>query len=227
MAGLLGLVGGDEFRSSCVEMDGAVVERIGGASSRVLVLPTAAAGERPELAAANGVNHFTRIGADAAPLMVVDGATANEQQFADELGGASLLYIAGGNPGYLLDALRDSLVWSAIRDAWQNGMGLVGSSAGAMVLAQWMRRPPDAWGEGLNAAPGLVVLPHHERASEERTRSVRERMDGRGAVLGIDGATGCFTDGEGAWEVLGEGNVTVYLPGEEAQRFRTGETFSI
>ena len=47
MVGKIALVGGDEFLPSCRQMDNHLIEATGRVSPRVLIIPTAAAMERP------------------------------------------------------------------------------------------------------------------------------------------------------------------------------------
>ena len=47
MAGRIALVGGDEFRASCKVMDAEILAATGVATPRVVIVPTAAAMERP------------------------------------------------------------------------------------------------------------------------------------------------------------------------------------
>jgi hypothetical protein len=54
MSGLNALVGGNEFHPDCEMMDCTLLARIAGKPT-VGVLPTAAAHERPDLAAENGI----------------------------------------------------------------------------------------------------------------------------------------------------------------------------
>ena len=65
----IALVGGDEFRPGCEEMDRAILDSTGLERPSLLVIPTAAAQEKPEKAASNGVSYFSALGADASPLM--------------------------------------------------------------------------------------------------------------------------------------------------------------
>ena len=54
MVGRLALVGGDEFRPACEDMDRTILEAAGKERPETLIIPTAAAFERPDLAANNG-----------------------------------------------------------------------------------------------------------------------------------------------------------------------------
>lgn len=224
MAGKIALVGGDEFLPSCREMDNQLIEATGYVSPKVLIVPTAAATERPELAARHGVQQFEALGADASPLMVVNSDDANDEDIIADVDKVEMLYLTGGNPAYLLEVLRGSLLLRKITQGLERGMVLAGSSAGAMVLGERMRFRQ--WGDALGVVSGIAVLPHHERSSKSRTsREVAvETSDGLTA-LGIDGATGCFTEGDG-WRVLGVGSVTVYK-GREWNTYESGEYFEL
>ena len=224
MPGRLALVGGDEFRPGCEEMDQAILEAAGRSAPVVLIIPTAAAFENPRLAAANGVKHFSSLGADARPLMVLDHADAMRPHLASQVESADVVYLPGGSPAHLLDTLRDSTLLDRILDALDRGAVLAGSSAGAMVMGSWMRFRE--WRPALGIAGGIAVLPHHERSdpdSEARDLLSAAPAD-LTAVFGIDGGSGALSGPDG-WEALAPGHVTVYRNGRW-RRFAPGDTFS-
>jgi cyanophycinase len=219
-APLVALVGGEEFQTQAAEVDLYVVERLAKPKARVAVLPTAAAPENAPLAAQNGVRHFHGLGVEAKGVMIVDKASANDERLVAELEGVDLVYIAGGDPAYLLDALRDSLVWQQLRAAVEEGRALAGSSAGAMILGQTMyyRRQ---WFDALGLVPGICVLPHFEQWGAKVLPDLLEAStQGSLTLLGIDGATGCV-GWEREWEVVGPGAVTVIRKGR-SEVFRKG-----
>lgn len=218
---LIALVGGDEFRPQAANIDRHLTERLGGANVRVAILPTAAARENPQLAAENGVRHFRGLGVEALAVMVVDRPSANDPRLVAQLDGAGLVYLAGGDPRYLLDTLRGSLLWERLSGTLFEGCALAGSSAGAMVLGETMRYRGE-WIEALRLLPGICVLPHFERWGADALPGLRESSSGSGlTLLGIDGATGCI-GWEREWEVVGPGAVTVIRPGL-SEVFRGGE----
>jgi cyanophycinase len=222
---LAALIGGDEFRPVTVEVDRRIIQRLGRPAARVAVLPTAAAPENAPLAAANGVRHFRGLGVEAVAVMIVDAASANDERLIAELDGVDLAYLAGGDPRYLLDALRDSLAWRRLVDLLTDGCAIAGSSAGAMVLGETMfyRRE---WSPALGLVPGICVLPHFQ---EWGTKVLPELLDAsreRGLTfLGIDGATGCVGWGP-EWEVAGPGAVTVIRAGG-TEVFRSGSRIGL
>ncbi len=224
MAGKVALIGGDEFRMSCVGMDGEILKAAGVSRPHLLVVPTAAALERPMQAAGNGTRYFEMLGANAAPLMALNRDDANDEALVSAVDDADIIYLTGGNPAHLLEALRGSLLLRKMLDALERGAVLAGSSAGAMAMGQRMRFRQ--WVDALNIAQGIVALPHHERSSRGQTLSdVRFETQAGLSALGIDGATGCISDGDG-WRVLGVGNVTLYKSGDW-ERFEAGERFVI
>ncbi len=212
MLGPIALAGGDEFRPGCRVMDKALLELGASDQPTVLVIPTAAAAEgRPDMAAANGVVYFSSLGAQAMPLMVLTREEANVPELAVALEDITHVYFSGGSPDYLLEVLRGSLLLEQILE-WRRGGGvLAGSSAGAMVMGEYMRSPRSGeWVEGLGVCPGVGVLPHHEgRDPKEVAASLKGALPEDIDVLGIDAQSGCVTQ-KGQWEVLGEGGVTVY-----------------
>ncbi len=212
MPGTIALVGGDEFRPGCEGMDRAVLDASGVASPSLLVVPTAAARENPALAAANGVRHFAALGADAGSLMVLDSADANDEGLLAPLESAEVIYLTGGSPAHLLDVLSGSLLLERMLEAHRRGAVLAGSSAGAMVLGEWMRFR--GWRRALGVVPGVAVLPHHERVDPDTVAAELAESAPEGVTaLGIDGKTGCLGR-RGEWRVVGAGGVTVYRGGE-------------
>ena len=211
MTGPIALIGGDEFRAGCEEMDRAILEAVGTSSPSLLVLPTAAARENPARAAANGVRYFTALGANADSLMVLDASHANDAALLAPLDAADVVYMTGGSPAHLLEALSGSLLLAKLLDANRRGTVLAGSSAGAMVLGEWMRFR--GWRRALNIVPSVAVLPHHERADPDAVaRELAEDAPTDVAALGIDAMTGVLGR-PGDWRVVGAGRVTLYRNG--------------
>ena len=223
MSGVYGLVGGEEFRVRCEDMDREIIAAAGPAPVRVVVLPTAAV-TGPAKAANDGVTHFAALGGEAGQLMVLNREDAFDPGLVRGIEGAGVIYFTGGNPDHLLDALRDSPLLEAIMAAVEQGAVLAGSSAGAMVMGSMMRRPRlGGWIPALGITPGIAVLPHHEgRDPAETSRELAGQVPDGTTVLGIDARSGCLGRA-GNWKAVGSGNVTVYRGGEWTV-FRPGET---
>lgn len=140
-------------------MDAALLAEVGLGPVVVLALASRP-GREYAAATVNGARHFTALGADA---------RAAEDYRTDPAGAlaavadARLLVLPGGSPSRLRTALADTPVGAAVADVLARGGAVLGASAGAMVLCEWMWLPDG--GErvvpGLGHVPGVLVLPHY------------------------------------------------------------------
>ncbi len=222
--GVVALVGGNEFRENCVPMDRALLDLL-PEPARVLILPTANNEGRPDIAVQWGVRHFEALGAKASGAMILNRQDCQDERFLPALRDLDLIYLAGGNPRHLLDSLRDTLVWQAIQEHRASGGMLVGSSAGAMAIAAYMRTREEGWEDALGLVPSVGVLPHHEHASAEQVTRLRATLPADGVIIGIDEATACFLKDD-LWHVVGPGRVTVYTR-DSAATHAAGDRFSL
>lgn len=224
MAGIIALVGGDEFQADCEGMDRALMAETESVHPSLLVIPTAAARENPMKAAHNGVRYFSSLGVDASELIVLDSDQANDETFVSPVDIVDAIYLTGGDPEYLLEVLTGSVLLRKIKKALNRGAVLIGSSAGAMVLGSWMRSKD--WMEALGLEGGVVVLPHHEDSNPDTVlNNLEESVSSGVAILGIDSKTCCFRDSVN-WKILGAGEVTVYQAGRW-RRYCSGEVLRL
>ena len=164
-------------------------------------------------------------------LPVFDQDSANNPEFAEKIKGAGLIYLSGGDPTYLAETLRDSLVWNAIVNEWQNGASLAGCSAGAMALTTWVPKMRIKIGKnnedvkGLGLLPNIRVIPHFDRMlgwiPDIITRYLLNTPPGV-TLVGIDENT-ALVGGVNSWTVKGEQSVWV-LTHEGREEFTAGQT---
>ncbi|HEV7864337.1 MAG TPA: Type 1 glutamine amidotransferase-like domain-containing protein [Acidimicrobiia bacterium] len=210
--GPIGLVGSGEFLPAMEAVDAAL---LAGRPARAVFLPTAAGPDGPERVdywLRLGEGHYRRLGAEPVPLAVLDRRDADDPAFAARVAGAGLVYLSGGNPGYLADTLRGTLVLEAILAAWRAGAALAGCSAGACALtavADDVRtgtpRP------GLGVVPGLVVLPHFDQIERWMPGITARRASHLAAgqtLVGIDEET-ALVSADSGWRVEGRRQVWV------------------
>jgi cyanophycinase-like exopeptidase len=214
------------------------------ATVRVVLLPTATAGERPEMAVAFGSAALRRVAAEAGiavdieAAMVVDASSAAAPREANRLAGADLVYLPGGDPGRLAAILPESAAWRAVLAAHARGAVVAGASAGAMILAAWTWTATGG-AAGLGLVPGIVVVPHAERVAEHGWAGTFARRVPPGlgpfGALGLDERTGIVSEpAEGrdwpqvTWRVVGPGLVHWTPAGEGTiHDFRDGDTLSL
>ncbi len=219
----MALHGGGEFQPGSEIGDRRLVVAAGGADARVIVVPTAAAHEYPEMAARHGVQWFKQIGAQAAAAMVVDARSANDSAIVAPIESATLIYLPGGDPIVLAETLRDSLAWQAIVKAHERGVSIGGASAGAMALGtrMWNPRTGDLM-DGLGLIP-VVTLPHFGAERIDRARALRGQLDRAARLFGIAERTSAIWDGS-KWTAWGPGEV-VEVTLEGVAHYHSGESF--
>ncbi len=222
MPGQIALVGGDEFRPGCEDMDREIMRASGHDPAKVVVIPTAAV-TGPAKAANDGATHFGALGGDSSQLMLLERGHAEDPDFFAPATLADVVYFTGGSPEHLLETVRKSQFLAALLASVEEGAVLAGSSAGAMVMGSMMRGPRGGgWVDALGLVPGVAVLPHHERRDQAETSQELQRSAPSGLTfLGIDARTGCLGT-PGNWRVVGFGRVTVYQ-GSEWQVYNAGD----
>ena len=226
MSGQIALVGGEEFRTGCEEMDREIMRASGKDPATdpvtVVVVPTAAVTGSAK-AANDGATHFGALGGHASRLMLLERSHAEDPEFFGPAALADVVYFTGGSPDHLLETVEKSKFLAALLASVERGSVLAGSSAGAMVMGSMMRRPSaGGWVEALGLVPGVAVLPHHERRDQAETSQELQRSAPSGLTyLGIDARTGCLGT-PGNWRVVGFGRVTVYQ-GSEWQVYNAGD----
>ncbi len=224
------LVGGDEFGPRCESMDRELLDLRPSARLAVAVVPTAAAGQHPEMAAANGTRYFESLGAEAREVMAVGERSGSDEDILRPLASSGLIYFAGGGPSHLLHVLESTKLWGTVRFGWAAGAVLAGSSAGAMVMGGWMLAAgePPSWVRTIGAVANVAVLPRYERwGTERRDRAVATRPSGI-TLLGISGAGGVVFERDAAeGRVIGDLAVNIINPSGEAKTVEPGNRFAV
>jgi cyanophycinase-like exopeptidase len=210
----------------------------GRATIRVVVLPVAAGGERPELAVAHAKDAFLRTAAELAlavevvGVAVVDERSAADPEPAAIVAAADLVYLPGGDPGRAARSLRASRAGRAVLAAHALGATIAGASAGAMALCGWAWTP-DGGETGLGLVPGVVVVPHADRFADAELAGTRAWARGAPAdagILALDERTGVLSGASGAggrWQVAGRGRAAWIEPGGTPVVARDGEEMDL
>ena len=206
--GPLALVGSGEYLPVMADVEAGL---LAGRPTRYVQLATAAVPDGPSVVERwhnLGTEQAQRLGVDAVILPVNDRTDADNSEIAEQVAGAGLIYLSGGNPGFLADTLRDTAVWAAIVTAWQGGAALAGCSAGAMAMTSWvpsLRHPRQGGTNGLALLPHLRVIPHFDFFTSKVPDLVTRFLlpyDPAITVLGIDEET-ALVGGPSEWTVQG------------------------
>ena len=223
--GPIALVGSGEYLPVMQNIEGAL---IAGRPAKYVQLPTAAAPEGDESLQrwiSLGAQQAARLGVEQLPLIVRNRDEANDSALAELVADAGLIYLSGGNPHFLADTLRASLVWNAILAAWEAGAALAGCSAGAMAIADHipaLRVHSPRETRGLGVLPHIRVLPHFDKMFgwvPDLALRMLNVPDGV-HVVGIDEDT-ALVGGPYEWEVQGRQSVWLIREGHR-EEFKAG-----
>ncbi|MGH7142249.1 MAG: Type 1 glutamine amidotransferase-like domain-containing protein [Candidatus Saccharimonadales bacterium] len=221
----LALFGSGEFTPSVDGIDEYLISTF--KPHNIAVLPTAAGAEKDALKWIEMARqHYAKFHLTVIPVPIFNKEDSNNKDLTDLLIPAEWIFFSGGDPGYLMDVLNDSLLWKTVLKRLQTGALLTGSSAGAMVMGNFVLASPframfsnsdTVW----QKAFGLVdytVFPHFNRLKKHK--KILQRITQKGpekissAWLGIDENT-AFVISLDKKTVQGEGKVEIHKSSEE------------
>jgi cyanophycinase len=224
MNGTLALVGSGEYLPPMESVDKFLLNCLSG-PARVVCLPTAAGTEGEERLgywSRLGVEHFTRLGAEASTLRVIDRASAREAGNAEKIRAANFVYLSGGDPGYLHKTLTGTPVWEAILLVLENGGVVAGCSAGAMIFGEKIPSFPMVvpLRPVFKLIPGAVIVPHYDEFGAQWGPIIKAML-GQLTLLGVEGNT-ALVKLNGTHTAVGAGGVTVWSK-KQKTRFTNGQ----
>ena len=120
--GPIALVGSGEYLPIMQEVE---ANLIAGRNPKYVQIPTAAAPEGE-----SSLHHWItlgkaqadRIGVEAVSVVAHDRNDAQDPRIAELVRAAGLIYLSGGNPTFLANTLRDTLLWKEIESSWRDGI---------------------------------------------------------------------------------------------------------
>ena len=193
-------------------------------------LPTAAGAEdAPRLEHWHDLGQVQgqRLAVETKSLRLYNREDAFNPDFVEAIQDAGLIYLSGGDPHYLTDALIDTPVWEAIVHAWSTGSSLMGCSAGAMAMgSEIIAFRKSHVTRGLGLLPMIQTIPHYDRFLgwlPDRVSVVVMRVEVGMNLIGIDENTALVRDhADSTWRVWGEGKVHL-LKSTQTHSFAAGE----
>jgi cyanophycinase-like exopeptidase len=218
------------------DVDRDLLAATGRRRPRVAIVPTASWPDGEDVFRRwieQGTAHFEALGAEVEAVELAGREGADDPAIAQAIGEADLVYLSGGKPGHLLDALEGTLAGEAIAAVHARGGTIAGCSAGAMVLVARQPRVggrrffrlPVGWRDALGLVEDAAVLPHYDAFPEPLAVAVVLAAPAGTVVLGIDEDTAMIGHG-GTWQVRGRGRVTVWR-GRHRTRHRAGDVFQL
>lgn len=198
-------------------------QRCGGSDARIAIIPSAS--REPAVIGSRYHDIFEEMGAKAIEVLDIREREHGEnpvwRAFVEDCTG---VFMTGGDQLRLCGLLSDTPIMERVRTRAQLGeITLAGTSAGAAVMGQQMiagggsgespNRSLVDMTTGLGIIPEVVVDQHfHNRNRMARLLSaVASHTDKLG--IGIDEDTCAMFEGDGTFQVIGKGTVTIVDPG--------------
>jgi cyanophycinase len=231
--GSLALVGSGEYLPQIKEFEQSLInDGLANNKKPIYVqIPTAAARESE-----NRINYWRSLGEVAAKslgvkqsfLPIFTREDANNPELLKDIDDAALIYLSGGDPHYLAETLRDTLLWDLILKNWQSGGSLAGCSAGAMAFSGYVphfrlsRAQPT---QGFGLLKEVRVIPHFDKFFTWIPDSAAKHLldlPGDSTLIGIDEDTAVVKRANQDWQVWGKGKLHL-LKGQTPGQFGAGE----
>lgn len=198
------------------------------ADNSMLIIPMAS--EAPEETGAAQAEEFRSLGAQRAEVLLLPAINASTaaitHALAEQIASAKGIWFSGGDQNRLMDYLGDGALLSAVRQAYQQGAVISGTSAGTAVISNTMvtgdeAYPADDHVFGVMAqnnvvtAPGIgllnnMIVDQHFLIRSRLNRLISVLLDSpEFLAAGIDEATALWVGPDGQSEVLGESQVVL------------------
>lgn len=231
--GKVALVGSGEYLPAMQELERELL--ISGNSDRYVQIPTAAGREsqsRLQFWQELGNEQAKRLNAQQVFLPIYKREDAFQSEIAEQIHGAGLIYLSGGDPHYLASTLIGTPVYDAILENWKQGTSLAGCSAGAMALGPdipHFRKPKAKDEVGFGIVENIRTIPHYNKffgwVPEFAAQKFLQAPPNI-CVVGIDELTAIVTHDLQTWTVVGHGKLHL-LNGQNIGVYEAGAILRI
>ena len=250
MVGRINLVGAGEMMSSMSSLHRAALGRLGSGARPVFLDTTAAFETNIDGIVEKAVEyyaHHLQTKLNVARYRHKNAPAADIAAAVNEIRSANMIFAGPGSPTYAIRQWRDSPVWQAVVQRFEEGADVFFASAASISLGRWAlpvyeiyKAGSDPfWDDGLDLLSyyglNVAVVPHFDDSSggenydsrfcymgATRFDALQEQLPLDVAILGIDAYTAiCFDPSTNEATVNGQGGITLIGDGAE-QRFMAG-----
>lgn len=221
------LAGSGEFTPAMSLVDKLLLSK--SISKKVAIIPLASGQEHDwKKWIESGEKHFKELNAEPIGLPVANRQDAQNEEIAKQVEGAGIIYFSGGQPGYLMESLEDTVLWTKVYERYQEGTILAGSSAGAMIMGKFtIGNVTEAFEKGETPiwtdTFGLInftIMPHFNLALKENPTFTRQFISHslsklNTPILGIYEDTALVVTDEKEAEVIGKEKAIVITKDKE------------
>ncbi len=197
------------------------------ADGKIVVLPMASGD--PKGTAEYQVNQIKNLGAENVSYLIVTKEEAIQDTTVEKLNGVSGIFFSGGAQSRLMDAIGNTPFATKIKELYQQGAVIGGTSAGAAVMSKIMitgdeQRPEPnkdrvftkIEGTNIVTEPGFgflddVIIDQHFVRRKRHNRLISLVLENPQYVgIGIDESTAVIVHPDRTFEIFGESQVIFY-----------------
>ncbi len=223
--GHLVIIGGGDKPANVIEK---FISLAGGENAEIIVIPNASS--VPFESAEYQVDQLKSFGATSVKPIYFSKATANDDSIVNKLKKTSGVYFCGGDQSLLTADLLGTRLLERIRDIYQAGGVVGGTSAGAAVMSRVMITGNELVNKDSSAAFNIIesgniettegfgfvtkaVIDQHFIKRKRNNRLITVILEHPDLLgIGIDESTAILVNPDDTFEVLGESQVIIYNP---------------
>jgi cyanophycinase len=217
MKGKLIIIGGAEDKEGKCEVLKEVVKAAGGARGSIVIVTTATHNPRP--AGEIYIEIFKKLGvADARAVRIQGRQDASRPELINALKGATCAFFTGGDQLRITSILGGTAMGAGLKDLFNTGMVIAGTSAGASAMSSTMivtgdeedspRKCTVKMAPGLDLLDGCVIDQHFAQRGRIGRLMCAVAQNPHVLGIGIDEDTAAVIE-EQRLKVSGSGAVTV------------------
>jgi cyanophycinase len=217
------IIGGGDIPDSIRQK---IIEFAGKERAEILVIPYAS--DDPRDSGTYNVDIFKKLGCGKIDWLVLDPNTVNSDEVVAKLKTTTGIYFSGGDQSRLTKLMLNTKVLARIREIYENGGVIGGTSAGAAIMSKVMitgneliNKDPDNPFKTIQAGNvevvegfgfiDRVIIDQHFVVRRRQNRLISLILANSGQLgIGIDEATAIVVNPDDTFIVLGEGSVLVY-----------------
>ena len=203
-----------------------IIEFAGGERADMMVVPYAS--DDPQDSGTYNVDIFKKLGCGRIDWLVLDPNSVNSDEVLAKLKTTTGIYFSGGDQSRLTKLMLNTRVLARIREIYENGGVIGGTSAGAAIMSKIMITGNELINKdadnpfktiqagNVETVEGFgfidrVIIDQHFIARRRQNRLISLQLANPELLcVGIDEATAIVVNPDGTFDVLGEGSVLVY-----------------
>lgn len=222
--GKLFIIGGGSRPAYMMEK---FIELAGGYESKIIIVPNASSVPRSEVW--DHATEFEKLGCKNVKALYFGPGEADKPENVKELEGVKAIFFSGGDQVKLKNEVGDGKFFKKIKDIYENGGIIGGTSAGAAVMSKVMITGEElivkdsnyvfftVTANNVETKEGFgfltdVIIDQHFLVRKRQNRLITATLEHNLPGIGIDESTAIVVDEGRYFTVLGESGVLIINP---------------